>query len=178
LNITKLELPEVLLVRSALHTDPRGWFQEVWRHDQSSWLGAGESFVQDNLVFSHRGVLRGLHFQEPHAQGKLVTVVHGEVFDVAVDIRNDSPRFGRWVTTRLAANSGTALYIPPGFAHGYQVVSEISYVMYKCTDVFHPECGHTLLWNDPALAIPWPIPEPILSDADRAGWLLAQVQAR
>jgi dTDP-4-dehydrorhamnose 3,5-epimerase len=166
--ITKLRLPEVLLLNFAVHGDHRGWFQEIWNPSRMVLPDVTQPFVQDNLAYSKQGVLRGLHFQEPFAQAKLVTVITGTIFDVAVDVRPQSPTFGQWVGTTLQADAGVALYIPHGFAHGYQVLSEAAHVFYKCSDVHHPEAERSIVWNDPEIGIDWPLPNPVLSDKDRA----------
>ena len=119
------------------------------------------------MVRSHRGVLRGLHFQLPFAQGKFVTAAQGAIYDVAVDLRLGSKTFGRWIAQELSADAGLSIYIPPGFAHGYQVVSPEAVVVYKCTEFYHPECDHSIAWNDPQLGIEWPLADAILSDKDR-----------
>ncbi|MFN0052747.1 MAG: dTDP-4-dehydrorhamnose 3,5-epimerase, partial [Planctomycetales bacterium] len=126
---------------------------------------------------SRRGVLRGLHYQLRHPQGKLVRVVRGEIFDVAVDLRRNSPTFGRWTGTVLSEENHRQLYIPPGFAHGFCVVSEVADVLYKTTDVYHPEDEHTVMWNDSAIGIPWPESAPLISEKDQRGLPLAQAQS-
>ena len=172
--IKTLGLPDVLLIESRVFADERGWFRELWNAARAAGLPA---FVQDNIAFSRRRVLRGLHFQQPHAQGKLVTLVSGEVYDVAVDIRPGSASFGRHTAVTLSAESGAAIYIPPGFAHGYQVISDSAHVAYKVTDYYHPESQHTIAWNDPELAIDWPLGDPILSANDRAAPKLSELRA-
>ena len=147
--------------------DDRGYFQEVWNPARANIPGMKKDFVQDNIAFSHYRVLRGLHYQQPFEQAKLIVVLSGSIFDVAVDVRRDSPTFGPWLGTQLTAGSGDALYIPEGFAHGYQVLSPSAHVVYKCTDVYHPEAEHSFAWNDPAVGIRWPIADPILSEKDR-----------
>ena len=176
MTVTQLELPDVLLVQLAVFRDERGWFQELWNPNRGSFAGLPTHFEQDNLAFSKRGVLRGLHFQEPFPQGKLVTVLEGEIFDVAVDIRPDSSTYGKWAARNLVGGSGSALYIPEGFAHGYQVLSDSAHVLYKCTKVYHPEAEHTIAWNDPGLAIAWPLADPILSAKDSAAPTLAALR--
>lgn len=175
MTITPLELPDVLLLEQTLHSDERGWFVELWHSQRAAQPGIPSTFMQDNAVYSRRAVLRGLHFQQPYPQGKLVTALHGEIFDVAVDVRAESATFGRWTASALKA--GRALYIPPGFAHGYQVLSEEALVIYKCTEHYHPQSEHILAWNDPELAIPWPIQEPRLSEKDRRGKRLAEFRS-
>ena len=162
-----LEIPDVLLLTLDVFRDDRGYFQEIWNPARTDIPGMKKDFVQDNIAFSHHGVLRGLHYQQPYEQAKLIVVLAGTIFDVAVDVRRDSPTFGRWVGTELVAGSGQALYIPEGFAHGYQVLSAAAHVVYKCTEVYHPEAEHSLAWNDPALGIKWPLADPIVSEKDR-----------
>jgi dTDP-4-dehydrorhamnose 3,5-epimerase len=170
-------LPEVILVTPKLFGDPRGFFLEMYHAGKFATGGITATFVQDNLSRSQRGVLRGLHFQIEHPQGKLVTVLQGEIFDVAVDVRRSSPRFGQWVGVRLDSERRQSLYIPPGFAHGFYVLSESADVSYKCTDLYHPEHERTVLWNDPAVGVHWPLSgEPQLSPKDLAGRVLAEVE--
>jgi dTDP-4-dehydrorhamnose 3,5-epimerase len=168
-KITELALAGVVLIELEVFKDERGWFEVFWNPERTPIAAIPHAFVQDNLASSKYGVTRGLHFQDPYAQGKFITVVHGEIFDVAVDVRRDSPTFGRFVTAQLAAGSGRALFIPPGFAHGYQVLSPEAAVAYKCTEHFHPEAEQTLLWNDPDIGIPWPLDDGVVSVKDRAG---------
>jgi dTDP-4-dehydrorhamnose 3,5-epimerase len=169
-------IPGVLVLEPRVFGDPRGFFVETWQRERYAGLGLPREFVQDNLASSERGVLRGLHVQHPHPQGKLVQVISGEVFDVAVDIRRGSPWFGKWVGVRLSGGNRHQLWVPAGFAHGYCVLSEQAVFAYKCTDFYHPEAELTLLWNDPALGIDWPLAgEPVLSDKDRAGLPLGAV---
>jgi dTDP-4-dehydrorhamnose 3,5-epimerase len=153
------------LIERPVFQDPRGSFAEVWREEES--LAAGlPRFVQDNVARSRRGVVRGLHFQNPRPQAKLVTVALGEIFDVAVDVRVGSPTFGRWAGFDLSETNGRQLFIPPGFAHAYQTVSDASVVIYKCSDFYSPENEHTVRWNDDDIAIDWPIADAILSPRD------------
>lgn len=173
--VHETSLPDVLLIESRVFRDARGWFMETYRATDDS-LGL-PAFVQDNHSFSHRGVLRGLHYQIEHAQGKLVRVVHGAAFDVAVDLRRQSPSFGRWFGTRLSAENHRQLYIPPGFAHGFLALEDATEIVYKCTDYYHPEFERTLLWNDPQIGIEWSTETPpILSDKDRQGKTLAEAE--
>lgn len=170
------DLPGVLLLEPRRFEDARGYFMETWRRDRYADLGLPADFMQDNLSLSHRGVLRGLHAQHPHGQGKLIQVVHGEVFDVAVDIRVGSPHFGRWFGVTLSAADGRQLYVPPGFAHGFCVTGDSALVAYKCTDVHHPEAELCVAWDDPGLGIAWPLDAPpILSERDRAGLRLVDI---
>jgi len=173
----ELHIPGVQLIELNVFSDERGWFQEFWNSARMRIPGLTKPFVQDNIAFSLRGVLRGLHFQMPFPQGKLVSALQGEIFDVAVDVRPDSPTFGTAVTTRLTGGSGRALYIPEGFAHGYQVLSETAHVLYKCTEIHKPQAERTLSWKDPQLRIEWPLPEPTLSSKDAAAPSLAELRA-
>jgi dTDP-4-dehydrorhamnose 3,5-epimerase len=166
MNVTDGELPEVKIVETDVFGDARGFFTETWRADRYAGAGLPERFVQDNVSRSARGVLRGLHLQHPHAQGKLVYCLEGEVFDVAVDVRAGSPSFGRWMGVWLSGPPRRQLYIPPGFAHGFCVKSETALVAYKCTDVYHPEAEIGVAWNDPDLGIRWPDLELRVSDRD------------
>jgi dTDP-4-dehydrorhamnose 3,5-epimerase len=160
------ELPGLLLLEPKVHGDRRGFFYEAWNRDTFRALGIDRPWVQDNLSRSARGVLRGLHYQVRRPQAKLVTVLSGEVFDVAVDLRRSSPTFGRWFAERLDGESRKLLYIPEGFAHGFQVLSEAADFFYKVTDFWSPENERGVAWNDPALAIPWPLAAPSLSPRD------------
>jgi dTDP-4-dehydrorhamnose 3,5-epimerase len=171
----KTELPGVILVEPRVFTDDRGWFFETWNGPRYQALGIPGEMRQDNVSFSTRGVVRGLHYQHPHAQGKLVSVLEGEIFDVAVDIRIGSPTFGHWHGVTLSAENHRQLYIPTGFAHGFCVTSAAALVLYKCTEVYRPECEASLLWNDAKLAIDWPVTEPRLSPKDRAAPCLSEV---
>jgi dTDP-4-dehydrorhamnose 3,5-epimerase len=176
MKITPQRLGDVLLIEPAVYADPRGYFLESYQEARYREAGL-PAFVQDNLSSSRRAVLRGLHFQHPNGQGKLVMALEGEIFDVAVDIRDGSPTFGAWTSARLSAQNHHQLYLPPGFAHGFCVVSESALVAYKCTTFYHPPSEVTVLFSDPALAIDWPIDEPIVSDKDRAGVILSALPA-
>ena len=164
-----LAIADVILVTPRVHGDHRGYFVETFHADRYAAAGIGEGlrFVQDNVARSKRGILRGLHLQEPHGQGKLVSCTEGEVFDVAVDVRVGSPTFGQWVGARLSAESHQQLWVPPGFAHGYQVLSEAAVFAYKCTDLYHPDHELGVAWDDPAIGIEWPGAGPVLSDKDQ-----------
>jgi dTDP-4-dehydrorhamnose 3,5-epimerase len=167
----------VKIVETEVFGDARGFFMEAWRADRYAQAGLPERFVQDNVSRSARGVVRGLHFQHPHAQGKLIYCLEGEIFDVAVDVRAGSPRFGKWTGVWLTGPSRRQVYIPPGFAHGFCVTSETALVAYKCTDVYHPETEMGVLWNDPDVGIAWPAIEPCTSERDRAFPRLRDVPA-
>jgi dTDP-4-dehydrorhamnose 3,5-epimerase len=162
----KLEIPEVLLVQVSGQPDARGFFRETYRQAEFAARGI-PAFVQDNHSRSIRGVLRGLHYQKhPRAQGKFVAVVCGEIFDVAVDIRTGSPTYARWVAQTLSAENGRMMYIPPGFAHGFCVLSESADVVYKVTAEYAPELERGIIWNDPDIGVTWAQREPIISDRD------------
>ncbi|MBF0199523.1 MAG: dTDP-4-dehydrorhamnose 3,5-epimerase [Planctomycetes bacterium] len=169
MKITRSELEGVLLLDPPCFGDSRGFFMELWNEETYKELGFTHSFLQDNLSRSAKGVLRGLHYQNPHAQGKLVSVLEGEVYDVALDIRRGSPTFGKWEAYYLSDQNKSQLYVPPGFAHGFVVVSDSALFTYKCTDLYHPECEKTILWSDPDLNIPWPVDTPLLSKKDKEG---------
>lgn len=173
--IRQTDLPGVLLIEPKVFGDERGYFLETWSAERYASEGIGVRFVQDNMSKSRRGTLRGLHLQNPFSQGKLVHVVSGEVFDVAVDVRVGSPTFGRHYGATLSETNKRQLYIPPGYAHGFCVTSEEAIFCYKCTEVYHPEAEVTIAHDDPALGIPWPISSPTLSSKDLAGLRLADV---
>lgn len=160
------ELPELIIVEPVVHKDHRGFFLESYHRRHFARAGLDLDFVQENHSYSVGGVLRGLHFQHPHAQGKLVRVTRGEIYDVAVDIRVGSPTFGRWAGTHLSETNRCQFYIPPGFAHGFVVTSGEADVVYRCTEFYHPGADRTLAWNDQELAITWPVDEPVISDKD------------
>ncbi len=175
--VTPTALPEVLLITPAVHGDERGFFFELWHKDRYASQSVPEVFVQDNLSLSRRGTLRGLHFQNPHPQGKLVSVLQGEVFDVAVDVRKGSPTFGKWVGMMLDESKKQQLYVPEGFAHGFVVTSETALFHYKCTELYRPEAESVIRWDDPDLAIRWPIQKPTLSKRDAAAPFLKDLAA-
>lgn len=170
-------IPDVFMVAPKVFGDERGFFLESYNRRAMVALGIDSEFVQDNHSRSARGVLRGLHYQTRQPQGKLVRVVTGEIYDVAVDIRRASPSFGKWVGMTLSAENHRMAWIPPGFAHGFYVVSDFAEVLYKATDYYAPEHERTLLWDDAALGIAWPlVGEPLLSDKDRKGVPLVQAE--
>jgi dTDP-4-dehydrorhamnose 3,5-epimerase len=178
MKVTRLALPEVLLIEPKAHRDPRGFFLEVYRADRYREAGIEVTFVQDNHSRSARGTLRGLHWQtSPRPQAKLVRAIAGEIFDVAVDIRPGSPTFGKWVGVTLSSDDFRQLYVPIGFAHGFCVLSETADVEYKCSDIYDPQSERGLLWNDPAIGIDWPLVDPILSDRDTKHPNLASLRA-
>jgi len=174
-RVEPTDIPGVLIVHPAVHHDGRGFFLETYHADRYREHGITEPFVQDNQSRSVAGTLRGLHLQLQRPQGKLIRVIEGEVFDVAVDVRRGSPTFGRWVAVTLSADNFKQCYIPRGFAHGFYVVSPVAQVEYKCTDFYDPSSEIGIRWNDPALNIPWPSADPILSDRDRRHPPLASV---
>ncbi|RDH87441.1 MAG: dTDP-4-dehydrorhamnose 3,5-epimerase [endosymbiont of Escarpia spicata] len=169
MKVIETELPGVLIIEPKIFGDERGFFAETWNKQLYTEAGITSDFVQDNLSMSRRGVLRGLHFQNPNAQGKLVTVLQGEVYDVAVDIRRGSPTFGQWASVSLSSENRRLIYIPEGFAHGFCVTSETALFSYKCTDRYNPGAEGSILWNDLDLAIDWPIDNPELSAKDQEG---------
>ncbi|MBM3181543.1 MAG: dTDP-4-dehydrorhamnose 3,5-epimerase [Chloroflexi bacterium] len=173
------ELPGVILIQPKIFTDERGFFLESYREDRFSGAGIQANFVQDNHSVSAKGVLRGLHYQIRQPQGKLMRVVVGEVFDVAVDLRRGSRTFGNWVGAILSAGNKNELWVPPGFAHGFYVTSEKAEILYKATDYYAPQWERCLLWNDPAIGIDWPLINgglPILSDKDVKGLSLSAAE--
>ncbi len=168
-------IPEVLLLEPKVFGDERGFFFESYNRRTLAELGVNADFVQDNHSRSTKGVLRGLHYQRHHPQGKLVRVIAGEVFDVAVDLRRYSPSYGQWVSSTLSAENKRMMWIPPGFAHGFLTLSESTEFLYKTTDYWHPDDERCLIWNDPDLAIAWPLAgEPQLAAKDRAGLKLIE----
>lgn len=170
MNKIETAIPEVFLIEPKVFGDARGFFYESWNKQTLANLGLDVDFVQDNHSKSQRGVLRGLHYQIQHPQGKLVRVVAGEVFDVAVDLRKLSPTFGKWVGFTLSSENKRLAWIPPGFAHGFVVTSEAAEFLYKTTDYWFPEFERSLLWNDPAVGIDWPLEgAPKLAAKDAAG---------
>ncbi|MDB5390578.1 MAG: dTDP-4-dehydrorhamnose 3,5-epimerase [Planctomycetaceae bacterium] len=156
--------------------DQRGFFLETFQQRRFEAAGLSGNFIQDNQSRSQRGTLRGLHFQLPRTQAKLVFVIRGEIWDVAVDVRKSSPTFGQWYGVTLSETNHWQLYIPEGFAHGFCVVSETADVVYKCTDYYAPDCEKSLKWDDPDLAIPWPVTDPLLSAKDQQGKRLAELE--
>ena len=164
----QLAVPGVVLVIPKVLGDERGFFLEFYKHSEFSQAGIPEHFVQDNHSKSVKGVLRGLHYQKaPHAQGKLVRCVDGKIFDVAVDIRKGSPNYGKWAGAELSSENNHMLYVPPGFAHGFLVLSESAEVLYKCTEEYAPAGDRGIIWNDPDIGIPWPLTDIILSEKDK-----------
>jgi dTDP-4-dehydrorhamnose 3,5-epimerase len=175
MDVITTALPGVLLVRPRVFRDSRGAFLESWHRDRYVRAGIPATFVQDNAAFSRRGVIRGLHYQYPEPQGKLVMVLHGTVLDVVVDIRQGSPAFGKWLGAELSSENGHQLWIPEGLAHGYAVLSDSAVVAYKCTRSYNPAGDAAIRYNDPALGIDWGVVDPVLSDRDSAAPLLSDV---
>lgn len=177
-TVTPTAIPDVLVLEPRVFSDARGFFYESFnQRDFAQATGLDVTFVQDNHSKSAQGVLRGLHYQVEHAQGKLVRVVQGEVLDVAVDLRRSSPTFGRWVGELLSADNKKQMWVPPGFAHGFVVLSETAEFLYKTTDYWYPEHERSLLWSDPALGIDWQLSAaPLLAAKDAAAPVLAQAE--
>ncbi len=175
MKIVETELPGVLIVEPDRFGDDRGFFQEIWHADRYAEAGIPGPFVQDNLSFSAHGVLRGLHFQNPNGQGKLVYALAGEVFDVAVDIRRGSPNFGKWTGVTLSAENARQFYVPAGFAHGFCVTGESALFAYKCTDLFNAAAEGAIRWDDPEIGIDWPLAEPAVSPRDADAPLLSRI---
>ncbi|WP_305842128.1 dTDP-4-dehydrorhamnose 3,5-epimerase [Photobacterium leiognathi] len=172
MKVIETEIPDVKIIEPNVFGDERGFFMETWNQKKFEELVTGKTtqFVQDNHSKSKKGILRGLHYQTENTQGKLVRVVSGEVFDVAVDIRKNSPTFGKWVGVYLSAENKRQLWVPKGFAHGFYVTSEEAEFVYKCTDFYNPNAEHSILWNDPEISIKWPLTDtPLLSDKDKNG---------
>lgn len=175
MNVIQTDLPGVLVIEPKVFGDERGYFLETWSAERYPRQGLDVGFVQDNLSKSRRDILRGLHLQHPHGQGKLVYVIVGEVFDVAVDVRVGSPTFGRWYGTTLSESNKRQMFVPPGYAHGFCVTADEAVFAYKCTEAYRPEAELTIAYDDPSLAIPWPVRSPVLSPKDKAGVKLADV---
>lgn len=175
MNILDTRLNGVKIIEPNVFGDERGFFFESWQKERYESLGIQGEFVQDNVSFSTKGVLRGLHFQNPHGQGKLVSVLQGEVFDVAVDIRVGSPTFGQWEGVLLSGENHRQFWIPAGFAHGFCVVSNTALFSYKCTERYAPDCEGGIAWNDPAIGIDWPLKEVVLSEKDKQYTNLSEI---
>lgn len=176
MKVIDTNIPDVKIIEPTVFGDERGFFMETWNQKRFEEMVTGKptSFVQDNHSKSRKGILRGLHYQTENTQGKLVRIISGEVFDVAVDIREDSPTFGKWVGEYLSAENKRQLWVPEGFAHGFYVTSEDAEFVYKCTDFYNPNAEHSIVWNDPDLAINWPLDlggQPRLADKDLNGVL-------
>lgn len=179
MKIMTTDLPDVLVLEPVRHGDSRGFFSESWNAERMAEAGLDIAFVQDNHSFSHKkGTLRGLHYQAPpHAQGKLVRCGRGRLWDVAVDFRFGSPAFGRWYAVELSFDNGLQLWIPPGFLHGFVTQEPDTEIIYKCTDHYAPECDAGVRWNDPDIAIDWPVDNPLLSQKDTNAPLLREIES-
>ena len=177
MRVIPADIPDVLLIQPDVFRDPRGFFLESYHAERYAAHGIAGPFVQDNHSRSLLGTIRGLHLQVARPQAKLIRVIVGEIFDVAVDVRRGSPTFGKWVGTRLSAEAFGQYYIPVGFAHGFSVLSPVAEIEYKCTDIYDPQGQIGIAWNDPALGIPWGVESPILSDRDRANPTLRDAES-
>jgi dTDP-4-dehydrorhamnose 3,5-epimerase len=177
MKVTHCDIAGLLIIEPKVFGDARGFFMETWHEQRYREAGLDMRFVQDNLSLSRRGTLRGLHFQNPRSQGKLVSVIEGEVFDVAVDLRRSSPTFGRWHGVNLSAQNRLQFFVPPGFAHGFAVLSETALFAYKCTELYSPKDEMTLLWEDSDVGVQWPVSEPALSEKDKKGLRLRDLPA-
>jgi dTDP-4-dehydrorhamnose 3,5-epimerase len=175
MRFLRLDIPELVLVEPDVYRDPRGFFLETYHLRKYQEGGIRETFVQDNRSRSVRGTLRGLHAQRRKPQGKLVQAIAGEIFDVAVDVRRGSPTFGRWASAVLSGENFRQLYVPPGFVHGFCVLSETAEVEYKVTDLYAPDDEMTVAWDDPEIAVAWPIHDPVVSEKDRRGRRLSEI---
>jgi dTDP-4-dehydrorhamnose 3,5-epimerase len=175
MNVITSDIPGLLVIEPKVFGDARGFFMETWNWQRYAEAGLDWDFVQDNVSLSRRGILRGLHFQNPGGQGKLVYVLQGEVYDVAVDLRKSSPTFGRSYGLMLSAENKRQFFVPPGFAHGFAVLSETALFVYKCTSLYAPQNELTLAWNDPELGINWPLEAPVLSEKDARGLRLRDI---
>ncbi|HQJ01257.1 MAG TPA: dTDP-4-dehydrorhamnose 3,5-epimerase [Flexilinea sp.] len=178
MDFIPLSIPDVILIQPDVHRDERGFFFESWQKNKFAKAGIDQEFVQDNHSRSSKDVLRGLHYQIQQPQGKLIRAIVGEVFDVAVDLRRSSPSFGKWVSANLSSENFNMLWIPPGFAHGFLVLSDVAEFVYKATDFYAPQYERCILWNDRDLGIDWPISghEPILSEKDSKGKLFREAE--
>jgi len=178
MDFIPLSIPDVILIKPDVHRDERGFFFESWQKNKFAKAGIDQEFVQDNHSRSSKNVLRGLHYQIQQPQGKLIRAIVGEVFDVAVDLRRSSPSFGKWVSANLSSENFNMLWIPPGFAHGFLVLSDVAEFVYKATDFYAPQYERCILWNDQDLGIDWPISghEPILSEKDSKGKLFREAE--
>ena len=166
MKVLSTSLEGVLVIEPSVFEDKRGFFMETYQQKKYRESGIDRDFVQDNLSYSVRRMLRGLHYQFPHAQAKLVQVITGEIYDVAVDIRRGSPTFGEWIGVHLSDKNKRQIYVPEGFAHGFCVLSETALFMYKCSDLYAPDCESGILWSDPDIGIEWPVEKPLLSEKD------------
>ncbi|MFC1866753.1 dTDP-4-dehydrorhamnose 3,5-epimerase [Thermodesulfobacteriota bacterium] len=170
------EIPQIIIIRPEVFEDDRGYFLEMYHKEKFEEAGIKERFVQDNRARSKNGTLRGLHYQIKKPQGKLIWALSGEIFDVAVDIRKDSPTFGKWTGIVLSGENKIGLYIPPDFAHGYCVLSDDAEVLYKCTALYAPQYERCIRWDDPEIAIDWPVKDPVLSEKDKNAPFLREAE--
>jgi dTDP-4-dehydrorhamnose 3,5-epimerase len=177
MKVIRSDIDGLLIIEPRVFGDARGFFLETWNELRYREAGLDMRFVQDNLSFSRRGTVRGLHFQNPNSQGKLVYVIEGEVFDVAVDLRRNSPTFRRWHGVNLSGQNRLQFFVPPGFAHGFAVLSETALFAYKCTEFYSPKDELTLSWDDPDVGVRWPVGEPVLSEKDKKGLRLRELPA-
>lgn len=177
MNVLTCPIAGLLVIEPKVFGDARGFFFEMWNDRRYREAGLDADFVQDNISFSRRGTLRGLHLQNPNPQGKLLEVLQGEVFDVAVDVRRSSPTFKRWHGVLLSAENKRQFYVPPGFAHGFVVVSETALFHYKCSGYYSPKDELAIRWDDPAIGVDWPVQEPVLSEKDARALRLGEVPA-
>lgn len=177
MGVIQTGIPGLLVIEPRIFGDSRGWFLESWNKERYKQAGIMEDFCQDNMSFSRKGVLRGLHFQSPNPQGKLVSVALGEVYDVAVDLRRYSPTFGKWYGIVLSGEKKNQLFVPKGFAHGFCVLSETALFTYKCTDFYNSKAELCIKWNDPSIGIDWPTRDPELSPKDSEGIRLEDIPA-
>jgi dTDP-4-dehydrorhamnose 3,5-epimerase len=177
MKVIRSEIDGLLVIEPKVFGDARGFFLETWNELRYREAGLNMRFVQDNLSFSRRGTVRGLHYQNPNSQGKLVYVIEGEVFDVAVDLRRNSPTFGRWHGVNLSGQNRLQFFVPPGFAHGFAVLSETALFAYKCTEFYSPKDELTLSWDDPDVGVRWPVGKPVLSEKDKRGLRLRELPA-
>jgi len=176
MKVIETDIKDVLIIEPKVHGDERGFFMETFNAKRYREVADIKlDFIQDNHSKSVKGVLRGLHFQQNHPQGKLVRVIQGEVFDVAVDIRRGSESYGKWIGVKLSADNKRQLWVPPGFAHGFMTLSELAEFEYKCTDYYHPEDEFCLAWDDPTVAVDWPVMTPSLSEKDKRGLALKEL---
>ena len=168
MKIKETTLKGVIIIEKDIFKDHRGFFMETYKQTQYEKAGICDQFVQDNISFSDKNTLRGLHYQSKHPQAKLVQAITGKIYDVAVDIRPSSPNFGKWIGVYLSGEQGNQLFIPKGFAHGFCVLSPEAHILYKCSEIYHPEDDRGILWSDPEIGIDWPVKNPNLSDKDKA----------
>jgi dTDP-4-dehydrorhamnose 3,5-epimerase len=175
MNVLTCDIAGLLIIEPKVFGDARGFFLESYNERRYREAGINVAFVQDNVSFSRRGILRGLHFQNPNPQGKLLQVLQGEVFDVAVDVRRGSPTFGKWHGLLLSSDNKRQFYIPPGFAHGFLVTSDSALFQYKCTELYSPKDEMAVCWDDPALGIQWPMKDPLLSERDSKAFRLQDI---